>query len=144
MPKKADAKQVGSSNLNGIPVNLFELKAKTGEKDNKTEFTYQFPKFNRENLTPEQLFKALEYTNSKKEVIAGFQVALDYIESAIKSEKRASKLAEINGVLKLREDPEKAIQEMIDSLVIGMGVPRQLAEANVRALVAKGNLPAPK
>jgi len=138
MPVKSDPKQVGSSNLNGVSVNLFELKAKTKDKDDKvTEFSYQFPKFG-EDATKDDVVKALTYQNSKKETIDGWKVALDYINTALKNEKRSTKLAEINGILKLREDPEAAIRNMIDQMVLAYGVPREMAEANVRALIKQG------
>jgi len=64
----------------------------------------------------------------------------DYANTAIKNEKRSAKLASINTVLKLREDPEKAFQDMVSQLVVGFGVPREIAEANVRAMLSQGNL----
>lgn len=138
MPIKSEPKSVGNSTINGVSVNLFELNAKTKDKDDKvTEFTYQFPKFGK-GTTKDDVVKALTYTDSKKNVIDGWDVALDYINTALKNEKRSTKLAEINGILKLREDPEAAIRNMIDQMVLAYGVPREMAEANVRALIAQG------
>lgn len=144
MPKTSAAKQVGQSTLNGVSVNLFELEAKTKVKDadgkeQETKFTYQFPRF-AETVSPDDLVKALEYKNSKGEVITGISVLRDYVNTAIKNEKRSSKLNEINTVLALRADPEKAMQDMIQQMVVGFGVPREIAEANVRAMLAKGNV----
>lgn len=143
MPKQTSARKVGTSNLNGVSVELFELDAKTKDSDNKeTKFTYQFPKFT-ETSTVEDLMKALEYTDSKKVTHSGLEVLRDYVNTALKNEKRSSKLAEINGILKLREDPEAAIKSMIDQMVLAYGVPREMAEANVRALIAQGNVNKP-
>ena len=140
MPKTVKAKQVGTSAINEVPVTLFQLDAKT--KDSKgveTKFTYEFPKF-ADDVSLSDLVKALTYTNSKKEVITGESVLRDYANTAIKNEKRSAKLASINTVLKLREDPEKAFQDMVSQLVVGFGVPREIAEANVRAMLSQGNL----
>jgi hypothetical protein len=143
MPKQTSARKVGTSNLNGVSVELFELDAKTKDSGNKeTKFTYQFPKFT-EASTVEDLMKALEYTDSKKVVHSGLEVLRDYVNTALKNEKRSSKLAEINGILKLREDPEAAIKSMIDQMVLAYGVPREMAEANVRALIAQGSVNKP-
>lgn len=143
MPKQTSARKVGTSNLNGVSVELFELDAKTKDSDNKeTKFTYQFPKFP-DTATVEDLTKALEYTDSKKVVHSGLEVLRDYVNTALKNEKRSSKLAEINGILKLREDPEAAIKSMIDQMVLAYGVPREMAEANVRALIAQGSINKP-
>lgn len=140
MPVKSEPKSVGSSQLNGVSVNLFELDAKTKDKDGKeTKFSYQFPKF-APATTKDDVVKALTYTNSKKETVDGWDVALDYINTALKNEKRSTKLAEINGILKLREDPEAAIRNMIDQMVLAYGVPRDMAEANVRAMIAQGSV----
>jgi len=140
MPKTSSAKQVGTSTLNGVSVNLFELEAKTKDKDGKeTKFTYQFPRF-ADTVSEADLVKALEYKNSKGEVISGVSVLRDYVNVAIKNEKRSSKLNEINTVLALRADPEKAMQDMIQQMVVGFGVPREIAEANVKAMLAKGNV----
>jgi len=140
MPKKSEPKNVGSSAINGVAVDLLELAAKTKDADkNETAFTYQFPSFKSE-VTVEDMVKALTYTNSKKEVISGVSVLRDYVNTALKNEKRSSKLAEINGILKLREDPEAAIKAMVDQMVLAYGVPREMAEANVRALIAQGSV----
>lgn len=140
MPKTSEPKNVGSGHYGDakVPVGLFELKAKTKDSDGKvTEFTYQFPKFS-ETTPIEAVVKSLEYTNSKKEVVSGESVLLDYVNVALKNAARSSKLAEINGILKLREDPEAAIRNMVDQMVLAYGVPREIAEANVRQLVAMG------
>lgn len=140
MPVKSEPKSVGTSTINGVSVGLFELNAKTKDKDNKvTEFTYQFPKFPATTSISDAV-KALEYTNSKKETVSGESVLLDYVNTALKNEKRSTKLAEINGILKLREDPEAAIRNMIDQMVLAYGVPRDMAEANVRAMIAQGSV----
>src|SRR4051812_29500873 len=92
MPKTSAAKQVGTSTINGVPVNIFELEAKTKDSEGKeTKFTYQFPRFN-DAVTPDELVKALEYKNSKGETISGVSVLRDYVQTAIKNEKRSSKL----------------------------------------------------
>ena len=144
MPKVAAARKVGESTINGVPVDLFELDAKTKDSDGKeTRFTYQFPKF-KDNVTVDQLQEALKYTDSKKVEHSGLEVLRGYVDTALKNEKRSSKLAEINGILKLREDPEAAIKSMIDQMVLAYGVPREMAEANVRALIAQGNLAKPE
>lgn len=138
MPKTSAAKKVASSTLNGIPVDIFELEAKTKDADGKeTKFTYQFPRFP-DSVTPEQIVTALTYVNSKKETVSGVSVLRDYVQTALKNEKRSSKLNEINSVLALRADPEKAMQDMIDQMVIGFGVPRNIAEANVKSMLAAG------
>jgi hypothetical protein len=138
MPKVAQARQVGTSNINGVPVTLHELDAKTKDSDGKeTKFTYQFPRFDA-GVNLDDVVKALTYTNSKKEVVDGKSVILDYVNTALKNEKRGAKLSEINTTLKLREDPEAAKRSMIDQMVIAFGVPREIAEANVTALLAKG------
>lgn len=139
MPKASNAKQVGSSTYGDakVAVDLFELTAKTGKDDKKTEFTYTFPKFG-EAVTLSQLESALTYKNSKGETVSGLSVLRSYVNDGIKNEARSKKLAEINGVLALREDPEKAIADMVNNMVIGFGVPREIAEANVRAMIASG------
>lgn len=140
MPKTSAAKKVASSTLNGIPVDIFELEAKTKDAEGKeTKFTYQFPRFP-DSVTPDDLVKALTYVNSKKETVSGVSVLRDYVQTALKNEKRSSKLNEINSVLALRADPEKAMQDMIQQMVVGFGVPREIAEANVKAILAKGNV----
>jgi hypothetical protein len=140
MPKTSAAKKVASGNLNGIPVDIFELEAKTKDSEGKeTKFTYQFPRFP-DSVTPDDLVKALTYVNSKKETVSGVSVLRDYVQTALKNEKRSSKLNEINSVLALRADPEKAMQDMIQQMVVGFGVPREIAEANVKAILAKGNV----
>jgi hypothetical protein len=142
MPKTSAAKKIGASSLNGVALDLFELDAKTkdpNDKDKVTEFKYQFPRFT-DTATPEDLVKALEYKNGKGEVIPGISVLRDYVNVAMKNEARSKKLNEINTVLALRADPEKAMQDMIQQMVVGFGVPREIAEANVKAILAKGNV----
>lgn len=139
MAKKSDPKNVGSGHYGDakIPVDLLELKAKTKDSDGKdTEFTYQYPHFP-DSTKVDDVVRALAYT-SKKEAISGESVLLDYVNTALKNAARSSKLAEINGILKLREDPEAAIKNMVDQMVLAYGVPREMAEANVRALIAQG------
>lgn len=143
-PKAAKKREVGTSNLNGVTVKLFELdatqKGKNGAPD--TKFTYQFPEFP-ETATQDDVIKALTYTNSKKETVDGWSVILGYVNTNIKNEKRASKLNEINGILKLREDPEAAINSMVEQMVTAYGVPREMAEANIRAMIAQGTFKLP-
>jgi hypothetical protein len=143
MPKVAKPRQVGTSAINGVSVELFELNAKTKDSEgNKTEFTYQFPQF--PNTTSrDDVVKALTYQNSKKETVDGWSVLLDYANSALKNEKRSAKLNEINGILKLREDPEAAINGMVEQMVTAYGVPREMAEANIRAMIAQGTFKLP-
>lgn len=141
MAKTSNPRNVGSGPFgeNKTPVGLFELDAKTKDSDGKeTKFTYQFPKF-ADDVPLNVMVDALTYTNSKKEKVSGESVIRDYVNTAIKNAARSSKLAEINGILKLREDPEAAIRNMVDQMVLAYGVPREMAEANVRALIAQGS-----
>src|SRR3954462_2568774 len=143
MPKVAKPRTVGTSTINGVSVELFELNAKTEDSEgNKTEFTYQFPQFP-PTTSRDDVVKALTYTNSKKETVDGWSVLLDYANSALKNEKRGAKLNEINGILKLREDPEAAINGMVEQMVTAYGVPREMAEANIRAMIAQGTFKLP-
>lgn len=140
MPKQTAPKEVGSSVKNGVDVKLYELKAKTKDSEGKvTEFTYTFPKL-ADEAKPEDVVKALSYKTSKGEEISGWSVALDYINTALKNAERSRKLAEINGVLKLREDPEKALTDMVNQMVVAFGIPREIADANVRAMFAQGTV----
>jgi len=141
MPKKSEPRKLGTSEINGVQVSLLELDAKTG-KEGSTDFlkfTYQFPEFS-QGVTPEQLKTALTYTKSDKTVVDGWTVAVGYINDAIKNEKRGSKLAEMKSALDLRADPEATIAKLIDMMVIGMGVSREVAEANVRTTVGLGTV----
>jgi len=144
MPKAAKKREVGTSNLNGVTVKLYELDATQKGKDGNpdTNFTYQFPEFP-ETASRDDVVKALTYTNSKKETVDGWSVILGYVNTNIKNEKRASKLNEINGILKLREDPEAAINSMVEQMVTAYGVPREMAEANIRAMIAQGTFKLP-
>lgn len=147
MPKKSEARKIGTSQYgegeNKVAVDLFELNAKTKDSDGKeTKFSYTFPKF--ADTTPiADVVKSLTYTNSKKETISGESVILDYVNTALKNAARSAKLAEITGVLKLREDPEAAIKSMVDAMVVGFGVAREVADANVRAMIASGSIKVP-
>lgn len=145
MPKVASKpRQVGTSNLNGVSVTLFEVDAKTKDSEgNETKFTFEFPQFP-SSVSKEDVVKALTYTNSKKETIDGWSVLLDYANAALKSEKRSAKLNAINGILKLREDPEAAINGMVEQMVMVYGVPREMAEANIRAMIAQGTFKLPE
>lgn len=145
MPKVASKpRQVGTSNINNVAVTLFELDAKTKDSEDKeTKFTYQFPQFP-DSTTSQELEKALTYTNSKKETVSGLSVLVGYVNSALKGEKRSAKLNEINGILKLREDPEAAINGMVEQMVTAYGVPREMAEANIRAMIAQGTFKLPE
>lgn len=140
MPKKSAAKKIGTSSLNGVAVDLFELDATTkdpSDKDKTTSFTYQFSRFT-DAASESDLVKALTYKDSKGKEVSGVSVLRDYVNIARKNEARSKKLNEINTVLALRADPEKAMQDMIDQMVIGFGVPRNIAEANVKAMLAAG------
>lgn len=144
MPKQSAPRQVGTSHYgegdNKIPVSLLELDAKTKDSNDKeTKFTYQFPSFPSTTAISD-VVKALTYTNSKKETVTGESVLLDYVNVALKNAARSAKLAEINGVLKLREDPDAAIKSMVDAMVVGFGVAREVAEANVKAMIASGSV----
>lgn len=143
MPKKVEPKKVGSGNFRKTDVvtDIFELKASSKDSDGKkVEFTYQYPQFPT-TVDKDTLVKALTYVNSKKETVDGWQETVNYVNTAIKNEARTQKLGEINGILKLREDPEAAIKTMVEQFVMAYGVPREMAEANVRALIAQGNAP---
>jgi hypothetical protein len=147
MPKVAKPRQVGTSAINGVSVELFELDAKTKVKDKdgketETKFTYQFPQFP-DAATRDEVITALTYQNSKKETVDGWSVLLGYANTALKNEKRSAKLNEINGILKLREDPEAAINGMVEQMVTAYGVPREMAEANIRAMIAQGTFKLP-
>lgn len=138
MPKTTKPREVATSDINGVPAKVYELKAKTKDENKKeTEFSYQFAQL-AEDVSPEDIRKALTYVNSKKETVDGWKIAVGYVNTAIKNAARSSKLAEINGVLALRADPEKAIQDMIQQMVVGFGVPREIAENNVRAMMSQG------
>jgi len=145
MPKAASKpRQVGTSVINDVAVTLFETDAKTKDSEDKeTKFTYQFPQFP-DATTSQDLEKALTYTNSKKETVSGLSVLVGYVNSALKGEKRSAKLNEINGILKLREDPEAAINGMVEQMVTAYGVPREMAEANIRAMIAQGTFKLPE
>ena len=138
MPKVAKARKVGEGTENGVAVDVFELDAKTKDKDDKEiKFTYQFKSLPL-TLSVEDVIKALTRKDSKGNTIDGKGELFAYLNTARKNEARSAKLNEINGILKIQEDPEAAIRTMVDQLVLAYGVPREMAEANVRATIEHG------
>lgn len=140
MPKTSKPTKVRDSVLNGVPVEVYTLTAKTKDSNDKEiVFPYEFQSFG-EGVTIEQLQDALKYKDSKGVEYSGLSVLRDYANTAIKNAARSSKLAETVGVLKMREDPEAAIKTLIEQMVLVHGVPREVAERAIRATVQTGTL----